>query len=149
MSIDGLFPRSAARVNRGGTPTVALFWGTVVAALFISLSSIDTGRASAFERVVAITAFFFVVNYVIAYVAFFVLRRREPDTPRPYRAWGYPWTTGLALIGSVAFLIAAIASDTANSLWAIAVLAASYPLYLVRRRRNDSSASRESHEPDR
>jgi len=61
----------------------------------------------------------------------FVLRRREPEKPRPYRAWGYPWTTGLALVGSIAFLIGAIASDTSNSLVALVVLAASYPAFRV------------------
>ena len=57
-------------------------------------------------------AFFFVANYTLSFISVFVLRRREPDRPRPYRAWGYPWTTGLALAGSVAFLAGAVASDT-------------------------------------
>jgi APA family basic amino acid/polyamine antiporter len=59
----------------------------------------------------------------------FVLRRREPKKDRPYRAWGYPWTTALALLGSVLFLIGAIASDTRNSVYALALLAVSYPLF--------------------
>jgi APA family basic amino acid/polyamine antiporter len=59
----------------------------------------------------------------------FVLRRREPEKERPYRAWGYPWTTGLALLGSVLFLVGAIASDTRNSLYALGLLAVSYPLF--------------------
>jgi basic amino acid/polyamine antiporter, APA family len=64
-----------------------------------------------------------------------VLRRREPDRARPFRAWGYPWTTALALLGSMAFLAGAVASDTRNSLYALLLLAASYPGYrLVRRR---------------
>jgi len=57
------------------------------------------------------------------------LRRREPNSVRPYRAWGYPWTTGLALAGSLAFLVSAIVGDTRNSIWALIVLAASYPIY--------------------
>jgi APA family basic amino acid/polyamine antiporter len=57
------------------------------------------------------------------------LRRREPDKLRPYRAWGYPWTTGVALIGSVLFLAGAIASDTTNSVYALALLAVSYPVF--------------------
>ena len=47
---------------------------------------------------------------------------------------GFPFTTGLALLISVLFLAAAVAGDTRNSLWAMLVLAASYPVYrLVRR----------------
>jgi len=86
------------------------------------------------QRVAAVMAFFFVANYVVGFLAIFVLRRREPDLPRPYRAWGYPWTTVLALIVSLAFLAGAIAGDTRNSLFALLVLAASFPVYRLGRR---------------
>jgi APA family basic amino acid/polyamine antiporter len=74
-------------------------------------------------------AFFFVANYILSFVSVFVLRRREPEKERPYRAWGYPWTTALALIGSVLFLVGAVASDTRNSIYALALLALSYPVF--------------------
>ena len=85
-------------------------------------------------------AFFFVADYALAYAAVFVLRRREPGTPRPYRAWGYPWMTGIVLCGSIAILIGAIIGDTENSLYSLLVLAASYPLYLGMRRLRKSPA---------
>jgi APA family basic amino acid/polyamine antiporter len=62
-----------------------------------------------------------------------VLRRREPETVRPYRAWGYPWTTAFALAVSVAFLAGAVWSDTENSLYALGLLALSLPVYLLLR----------------
>ena len=74
-----------------------------------------------------VLAFFFVANYTLSFTSLFVLRRREPEKRRPYRAWGYPWTTGLALGGSMAFLAGAVAADTRNSLYALLLLAASYP----------------------
>jgi hypothetical protein len=43
-------------------------------------------------------------------------------------------TTALALAGSVAFLAGAVASDTENSLYALLLLAASYPVFLLFRR---------------
>ena len=46
-----------------------------------------------------VLAFFFVANYILSFISLFVLRRREPEKPRPYRAWGYPFTTALALLG--------------------------------------------------
>ncbi|MDQ6831323.1 MAG: APC family permease, partial [Gemmatimonadota bacterium] len=121
MSRDGLFPASAANVDAKGTPTVALTATAVVALLFIV-----TG---AFNAVLALAAFYFVLQYLVSFSALFYLRRREPDAPRPYRAWGYPWTTALVLIGSLAFLAGAVASDTKHSLWALALLVASYPVY--------------------
>jgi APA family basic amino acid/polyamine antiporter len=87
-----------------------------------------------FQIVVAIAAFFFVLQYTVSFVALFVLRRREPDAPRPYRARGHPWTTGLVLVGSIAFLVAAVASDRRNSVYALALLIASYPVFVGSRR---------------
>jgi basic amino acid/polyamine antiporter, APA family len=124
MSRDGLFTRTAATVNEGGTPTVSLFLSAVVALLFIVFGE-------KFETVITVLAFFFVVNYILSFVSLFVLRYREPDKPRPYRAWGYPMTPALALIGSVLFLVLAIQADTKNSVYALALLAVSYPVFRV------------------
>jgi APA family basic amino acid/polyamine antiporter len=135
MSADGLFPRAGAHVNAGGTPTVALAASVGVALAFMATGTIDA--------IIAVLAFFFVANYILAFAAVFVLRRRQPETPRPYRAWGYPWTTALAIAGSVAFLAGAVASDTKNSVYALAVLAASYPAYRIASRwidRNPTSS---------
>ena len=90
--------------------------------------SITNGDALA---ILAALAFFFVANYSMCYLSLIILRWREPDLPRPYRSWGYPWTTLLVLLGSVAFLIGAIIGDRKNSLVALAILAGSYPLYLI------------------
>jgi len=122
ISRDGLFAKQAATVNKGGTPAVALFISAAVALLFIIFGQ-------TFERVITVLAFFFVANYTLSFISVFVLRRREPEKERPYRSWGYPWTTALALIGSVLFLAGAIASDTRNSIYALALLAVSYPLF--------------------
>ena len=122
ISRDGLFAKQAAAVNKGGTPTFALFTSTVVATLFILFGQ-------TFEEVITVLAFFFVANYTLSFISVFVLRRREPEKERPYRAWGYPWTTALALIGSVLFLVGAIYSDTRNSVYALGLLAVSYPLF--------------------
>jgi basic amino acid/polyamine antiporter, APA family len=93
----------------------------------VALLFIIFGRT--FEQVITVLAFFFVANYAVSFASVFVLRRREPERPRPYRAWGYPWTTAAALIVSVAFLAAAIAGDTRNSVYALLLLAVSYPVY--------------------
>ena len=122
MSRDGLVTRKVAIVNEGGTPTMALLASAIVAVIFVLF-----GRT--FERVITVLAFFFVANYTLSFLSVFVLRKREPEKPRPYRAWGYPWTTALALVSSIAFLIGAIASDTTNSLIALVVLTASYPVF--------------------
>jgi APA family basic amino acid/polyamine antiporter len=122
MSRDDLFWKRAAVVNEGGTPTIALTLSLLVSLLFIIFGE-------KFETVITVLAFFFVVNYILSFVSLFVLRWREPDKPRPYRAWGYPVTTGLALIGSLLFLVGAIRAETKNSVYALVLLAVSYPVF--------------------
>lgn len=114
-----------SQVNPGGTPTVGLLLSTIAA-----LALVITGT---FEVVLAVTAFFFVANYTLAFASLLVLRRTEPATPRPYLAKGHPWTTWGVLILSIAFLVGAVAADTRNSIFSLALLALSWPLYLLMR----------------
>lgn len=136
LSRDRLFWRGAGAVNCGGTPAPALALSTAVALLMIVFSG-------GFQRVLASLFFFFVTNYALTYFSVFVLRRREPHAERPYRAWGYPWTTALALAVSLALLAGAVWGDTENSLYALALLAVSGPVYLVIRRARAGSAEGE------
>lgn len=122
MSVDGLFFRPVARVNQGGTPTLALFLSTLVGVLFV---------LGSFERVIAMLSFFFVANYTLSYTSLFVLRKKEPQMARPYRAWGYPWTTAIALIGSILFLVGSILTDRHNAPLALGMLVLSYPVFRV------------------
>ena len=87
-----------------------------------------------FNNIIGVLAFFFVINYVADFISIFVLRRREPNRERPYRIPGYPWTTILALLIYVGFLASICAADTRNSIYALMLLAGSYPAFrLVKR----------------
>lgn len=117
------YAMGAARVSGRGTPTTALLVSAIVAVLFTA--------SGAFNIVIVLASFFFVANYAVSFCALFRLRRTEPDAPRPYRAWGHPFTTGLVLLASLAFLIGAVAADARHSLYALALLAASYPVFQI------------------
>jgi APA family basic amino acid/polyamine antiporter len=125
MSTDGLFPRRAAAVSESGTPLV-----TLAASSLLAIAFIVTGT---FTQVIAIAAFFFVLQYVVSFSAVFVLRWREPDLARPYRAIGYPVTTAISWLGGVAFLIGAVVQDQRNSIIALGILLASYVVYRLLR----------------
>lgn len=120
-------PRAVGHVSAGGTPVGSLFLCTAIAVGFVVTNTFDT--------VLALLAFMFVANYVLTFTSLFMLRRRAPERPRPFRTPGYPWIPGLALLGSIAFLIGALVTDTANSLIAIGLLVVSWPVYLAVRRR--------------
>jgi APA family basic amino acid/polyamine antiporter len=116
MARDGMLPAQGGVVNAGGTPTVATLVTTAVA-----MGLIATGT---FQKLVAVASFFLAVNYFVCCLALIVLRRREPHTTRPFRAWGYPWSAGIVAIGAAAFLVGALVADTSNALLALVLFAA-------------------------
>ncbi len=131
MSADGLFSRHAADLNPGGTPTVALFLSSGLAVLFV--------LSGTFEQVLAVLVFFFVGTYALSFLSLFVLRRTSPDSERPWRAWGHPWTTLLALIGACSYLAAAMMHDVMSAMVAAFLLAVSVPVFFLARRREPQS----------
>ena len=83
MARDGLFFRGAARVHpRYHTPATSIVAQAVWSGLLVL-----SGGANALTTY---TGFAVVLFAGVAVVSLFVLRQREPDAPRPFRAWGYP-----------------------------------------------------------
>ena len=126
LSRDGLFFHSGVRVNTGGTPTTALL---VTALLAIILAGVGN-----FDKLFAFTAFLTVLVDVAAFGTIFVLRWREPDLLRPFKARGYPVLPAIVFLGAGLLLIAFVVSSTENSLYAIIGIAVSYPVYLLVKR---------------
>jgi len=124
---DGLFSAKAVVVNEGGTPVVALAVTTLVAIVLIVIGT--------FEKLMAIYAFFAVANNIVLIGALFVLRKRSAELPRPFRAWGYPFAPFGVLIISIALFVGFIISDTRDSIYALVMLAASYPIYRLLKRK--------------
>ncbi len=126
LSRDGLLWRGFSSVNQGGTPIPSLMISTIA-----TVALLVTGT---FNQILALAAFFFVVNYTASFLSVIVLRRREPDLPRPYRGFGYPWVPGFLVVCSLAFLVGNITSDRTNGLISLGLLVASYPVFRFIRR---------------
>jgi amino acid transporter len=108
-----LWPRTAA-VNSRGTPAVATLVTAGVAAVLI--------WSGTFQKLVAVASVLLAANYCACCLALFVLRRREPEAPRPFRAWGYPWSAVIVLAGAVAFLAGVLIGDRQTALLAVGLL---------------------------
>jgi APA family basic amino acid/polyamine antiporter len=120
VSRDGLFWRRAALVAGNGTPRPALALATLAVVGLVLSGTVD--------RLIAMAGFFYVASYCSAYISLMVLRRTQPAAPRPFRVFGYPALTLLTLAGSLAFLAGAVVSDRRNSLYALLLLMASFPV---------------------
>jgi APA family basic amino acid/polyamine antiporter len=125
MSRAGLFPVRMSAVSKRGNPDWALG-----ATLGLAILLVASGT---FTTLIATASVIFVVNHCFALTALFVLRRREPGLPRPFRAWGYPWISGLVLLTAAGILIGSMFSDPRHSLYAAGLIAVSFPVYRLLR----------------
>jgi APA family basic amino acid/polyamine antiporter len=123
MSRAGFFPARMATVSSRGNPDWA-----VAATVALAILLISTGT---FKSLIATASVIFVVNHFCALTALFVLRRREPDLRRPFHAWGYPWVTAIVTLTALGILVGSFFSDPTHALYAIALIAASVPVYWI------------------
>jgi APA family basic amino acid/polyamine antiporter len=131
MARDGLFFRSMSRVHpRYKTPAVS-----IVAQAAFTILLILTGSLDALANYVgfAITLFL-----GVAVAAVFVLRRRDPDAPRPFKALGYPVTPAIYVIVSLLIVVNAFYSDTTRTLAGTAIILAGIPMYFFFSRQRTS-----------
>jgi APA family basic amino acid/polyamine antiporter len=114
-------PHWMTSINKGGTPTAPLLFSTATAAALILSGS--------FETLIAVASFLFVAVYLSGFTALFVLRSREPELPRPFKMWGYPWTNVGVFLASVTFLALTVVADPKDAFFTLILIALSYPAY--------------------
>ena len=132
MASDGLFFRSAASLNAQRTPHLAVIGQAVVATALIVAFRADS---DSLRNVLNYTTFAIVLATIADTTALYVLRRRDPARPRPYRAAGYPLVPALYLAANLAIAISMFASEPVGCLLSVAVLLAGAPIYALFARR--------------
>jgi APA family basic amino acid/polyamine antiporter len=143
MAEDRLFFERLARVHpRYGTPSACIVLGAALGIVFVSVHSF---AALAEQFVIGIWPF-----YALSVAAVFVLRRRRPELPRPYKAFGYPLVPLLFLAASVFLLANYAASEPWVFLADCAVVLSGVPVFWLWSRRapsvvntGDSAAARD------
>lgn len=128
MARDGLFIPAAAHVHpRYGTPSRSVIAQAIWASVLILTGSRDTlGNYVGF----AITLF-----AGIAVAALFVLRAREPNAPRPFKAIGYPVTPAIFVVASLAIVLNAFYTNPRVTILGTLLILSGIPVYLWFRRR--------------
>lgn len=121
MAEDGLATRRAQKVGTGGNPVFAviLTWLVTVGLIMIG----------GFEFLLLLSVFFFVPLYLALIIGVLILRRREPHTERPYRAWGHPYSTVVCLVGWTVITLFQAYAERETALYAVAMVAVSWPVY--------------------
>jgi APA family basic amino acid/polyamine antiporter len=125
---DGLFFSKFGEVHpRFETPG----WAISIQAVWASVLVI-TGS---FELLISFALFAAWLFYAVTVSGVLVLRRKRPDAPRPYRMWGYPFTTVAFIAVAVWFLAMTLIHEPRTCLWSMLLMGSGVPVYYIWRRR--------------
>jgi basic amino acid/polyamine antiporter, APA family len=134
--------------DRGNTPTNALLLQAAIALGLVLLGTLTHEGEKGFETMTAYTSPVFWFFFLLSGIALFVLRQREPNTPRPFRVPGYPITPLIfcAVCGYLLYSSVTYASSQAYSIGAIVgitVMAIGVPVLLFVRRSSNIKGERD------
>jgi len=122
LAVDGLALRRAGEISKGGNPifAVLLSWGLSVGLIMIG----------GFKFLLYLSIFFYLFIYVVLIAGVIILRSRQPDADRPYRAWGHPWSTYICLVAWLLIALFQAVAEINAAVYAAIMVAISWPVYL-------------------
>jgi APA family basic amino acid/polyamine antiporter len=127
LAADGEFPAALGRVSaRTGVPATAVLVSALLGVGYVSFRS--------FEQLTDAFVAGMFPFYLLGVLAVYVLRRREPALPRPFRVPGYPWVPAVFLLGAAALLVGAFSAATASAWLALGVVLLGVPARWLWRR---------------
>src|SRR5579863_1115169 len=133
MAKDGLFFRSVARVNpRFHTPAVSLLFQGAWAAL-LTLSG-------TYNELLEYVIFAVMLFYILTILGFFWLRYKQPEAPRPYRAFGYPVLPGLYILFALFVEWALLTHKATRSAAGLCIVALGIPVFYLWRRKREAAS---------
>ncbi len=131
MAKDGLFFKSAAELNKFSVPAWAI-WAQGIWASALCL----TGRYGDLLDFVMIIVIIF---YILTILGIFILRKKMPDAPRPYKAFGYPIIPLIYVLVASAICFSLLITKTDTCGWGVAIMLLGVPIYYLTKAREKTS----------
>lgn len=121
---DGLFPSMLASVHpRFRTPVVSIAAQSAMAGIFVISGTYET----LFTKAIYSEWIF----YALVTASIFVLRRSQPDMPRPYRTWGYPVVPAVFILLALVLLGSAFVERRADAVWCLVLVSSGIPAFYI------------------
>ena len=129
MASENLFFKPLARVHpKYLTPIPSLIGQGLWACVLVL-----TGT---FDQLFTCVIFASWIFYAMSAGAVMVLRRKSPDALRPYRTWGYPFTTAVFILFSICLVVNTLIQDPRDALFGLAIILLGLPAYFYWSRKN-------------
>ena len=123
MANDGLFFKQATQLNKNQVPAKAL-WVQCIWASILAVS----GK---FGDLLTYATFASLLFYILTIIGVFILRKKEPNAERPYKAFGYPFVPAIYIIVTVAICITLLVYDTFNTGLGLGIVSLGVPVYYL------------------
>ncbi|TAG10629.1 MAG: amino acid permease [Sphingobacteriia bacterium] len=123
MAKDGLFFKKAGTLNKNAVPEWAL-WAQCAVASILCLS----GK---YGDLLDMVSFIVVIFYVLTIAGIFILRKKRPDIPRPYKAVGYPVLPALYMLMGVSFCVLLVIYKPEFTWPGLIITLLGIPLYFI------------------
>lgn len=121
MATEGLFFKAAAVVNKNDVPAKAMWMQAIWAAVLCVSGS--------YGQLLDYTVFASLLFYIITIAGLFVLRVKEPTTPRPYKAIGYPVVPALYILLAGAICLDLLLFKTKSVAYGLLIIAIGFPVF--------------------
>lgn len=134
MAKDGLFFKKAGELNKNSVPQWAL-WAQALVASLLCLSG-------EYGNLLDMVSFVVVIFYALTIIGIFILRKKQPDTERPYKAFGYPILPAIYVIMAFTFCTMLIIYKPQFTWPGLIITLAGIPIYFwVMRNKKDPATS--------
>jgi len=130
MAKDGLFFKKTGTLNKNEVPAYGLWIQALVASLLC--------LSGKYGDLLTMVSFIVVIFYVLTIIGIFILRKKEPNMPRPYKAFGYPFLPAIYIIMATVFCIGLVYTEPKYSLWGLVITLLGIPLYYIALRNQKS-----------
>ncbi len=136
MSRERLFFSGIGKLNSRNVPGNSLLWQGIWASVLVLSGN--------FDQLTDMLIFAVYIFYGAMAAGVFILRRRMPDTYRPYKAWGYPVVTALFVLFCAGLFINTILTRPREALIGLSLIMAGIPVYFLFRGRYRQTSNKDS-----
>src|SRR5687767_4259678 len=123
MAKDGLFFKKTGTLNKNAVPEFALWIQCILCCIW--------AVSGKYGELLDMISFVVVIFYVMTILGIFILRKRKPDVPRPYKAFGYPVLPILYILMGMAFCILLIIYRPKFTWPGLIIALAGIPIYYL------------------
>ena len=128
MAREGMFFSPVAKLNKAQAPANSLIYQGVWACLLV--------LSGTFDQLTDMIIFAVFIYYGATALGVFILRKKMPDVPRPYKVWGYPVVPAIVVLFCAVLVINTIFSRPREAGIGVVLMLTGVPLYIWFKRNN-------------